>query len=427
MPDLCLTDLPNLTQLHIDKSVSLRVEYCPALLKKTAGQADHVVLKSCPGLTQLPNFKKTTRLDIDDCSGISVYSMIEWDAEYIRIADPADSLYIYDCPRLKHLVLPNKINQITISGCPIKKIVVSGRYITVHNMQQLEKLTVKHAIRLDVGNCSLTGVSLTNQMRVLNVVECNQLIDLRPPTELAQLSIRDCPRVQLGPIGLRLTELSIVGANVNIEYIPRRVKRLTLLRGARARVVHDLVAYTADNLPAVFGSITNLSISGNMRYIRPLTARNISLSCKNLKKLTVRAENVSLLSCYNIREVIGLRGVVRFTAMNCYTLAVLDDTRDIKIIRLKKTQINKLDLQSATYLSVDECPKLDIPAGEYTREMLTAMLTDSNGTCVVCRERSALYAMVPCGHLCGCYVCLARLDRCPICRLGAKSVMRIYT
>ena len=53
--------------------------------------------------------------------------------------------------------------------------------------------------------------------------------------------------------------------------------------------------------------------------------------------------------------------------------------------------------------------------------------------CVICYEASIDTALVPCGHMCGCYDCLAfpgghwqGITPCPICRRHVTHVLRIY-
>jgi hypothetical protein len=49
--------------------------------------------------------------------------------------------------------------------------------------------------------------------------------------------------------------------------------------------------------------------------------------------------------------------------------------------------------------------------------------------CVVCADHAACVALIPCGHMCCCTVCAARLvgQACPICRENVHSAMRIYS
>lgn len=56
---------------------------------------------------------------------------------------------------------------------------------------------------------------------------------------------------------------------------------------------------------------------------------------------------------------------------------------------------------------------------------------DEAGLCVVCLERPADTAVVPCGHLCACVPCLQSVQgtqdpRCPMCRSPMTSTIRIY-
>jgi len=56
---------------------------------------------------------------------------------------------------------------------------------------------------------------------------------------------------------------------------------------------------------------------------------------------------------------------------------------------------------------------------------------DEAGQCVVCMERPADSAVVPCGHMCGCETCLkaiqaSAMPQCPMCRGPFTSTIRIY-
>jgi hypothetical protein len=52
--------------------------------------------------------------------------------------------------------------------------------------------------------------------------------------------------------------------------------------------------------------------------------------------------------------------------------------------------------------------------------------TDGRGECVVCWERQAIFAVVPCGHVCLCSECLSHQDYCPMCRAQVSSTLRVY-
>lgn len=51
---------------------------------------------------------------------------------------------------------------------------------------------------------------------------------------------------------------------------------------------------------------------------------------------------------------------------------------------------------------------------------------EEEGLCVVCLERPATFALLPCGHLCACQVDAPTLDQCPICRAAVQTRNRIF-
>jgi len=56
---------------------------------------------------------------------------------------------------------------------------------------------------------------------------------------------------------------------------------------------------------------------------------------------------------------------------------------------------------------------------------------EDDGMCIVCMERRADTAVVPCGHVCRCVACLEMVKQqqqpqCPMCRGPVQSTMRIY-
>jgi len=57
--------------------------------------------------------------------------------------------------------------------------------------------------------------------------------------------------------------------------------------------------------------------------------------------------------------------------------------------------------------------------------------SQDEGMCTVCMEVPSDSAVVPCGHLCGCYSCLRGVEvsarpKCPVCRGSISLVVRIY-
>ena len=60
--------------------------------------------------------------------------------------------------------------------------------------------------------------------------------------------------------------------------------------------------------------------------------------------------------------------------------------------------------------------------------------THTSGDCVVCHERAAVRAVVPCGHHCLCDDCSATLSSnaplarlCPLCRGNLQSTLKIFS
>ena len=50
-----------------------------------------------------------------------------------------------------------------------------------------------------------------------------------------------------------------------------------------------------------------------------------------------------------------------------------------------------------------------------------------SGKCVVCMDRAARIAMLPCGHLCCCEDCARGLAQCPVCRTPVQTTQRIFS
>lgn len=50
-----------------------------------------------------------------------------------------------------------------------------------------------------------------------------------------------------------------------------------------------------------------------------------------------------------------------------------------------------------------------------------------SNTCVICLDEKAVYALVPCGHVClGIACCRTALSRCPLCRANVQSVLELF-
>jgi len=53
---------------------------------------------------------------------------------------------------------------------------------------------------------------------------------------------------------------------------------------------------------------------------------------------------------------------------------------------------------------------------------------DDEQLCVVCMEAERSHVFIPCGHVCLCEGCATSQTwaECPVCRVAAQGVMRIY-
>jgi Zinc finger, C3HC4 type (RING finger) len=64
---------------------------------------------------------------------------------------------------------------------------------------------------------------------------------------------------------------------------------------------------------------------------------------------------------------------------------------------------------------------------------ITSSSSVTADNCVVCQDRKAAHAVVPCGHHCLCNECAVNLvataagsHRCPLCRTHVQSTLKIY-
>lgn len=96
----------------------------------------------------------------------------------------------------------------------------------------------------------------------------------------------------------------------------------------------------------------------------------------------------------------------------------LDEAREIKEME-ENLQRRKLAL-------LDE-----MPDGLHSRSGLSNTTAAAASTCVVCRDETAVVAVVPCGHLCLCtdcsVTCISDNQPCPLCRGEFERSLRIYS
>ena len=75
-----------------------------------------------------------------------------------------------------------------------------------------------------------------------------------------------------------------------------------------------------------------------------------------------------------------------------------------------------------------ESPSSDL-AAKKRRVVATLPVADvvtSVSTCSMCFDKPCVAAVVPCGHLCGCFDCLQLCHVCPICTDPIQTILRVY-
>ena len=50
---------------------------------------------------------------------------------------------------------------------------------------------------------------------------------------------------------------------------------------------------------------------------------------------------------------------------------------------------------------------------------------DDDSKCIICLDRPRTYALVPCGHVVGCYECVMKLPTCPVCRESRTGLLNV--
>ena len=97
---------------------------------------------------------------------------------------------------------------------------------------------------------------------------------------------------------------------------------------------------------------------------------------------------------------------------------LLEEVKDIQETekRLKKRKRSVLDVMQE--MSPVRRSRISIGMEE---------TNDAKSICVICQDRSAQRAVVPCGHLCLCDTCsAANMELCPLCRGRVESTIKIY-
>lgn len=87
----------------------------------------------------------------------------------------------------------------------------------------------------------------------------------------------------------------------------------------------------------------------------------------------------------------------------------------------------QVDPRQAFHFQVQVCPLVPSAPhapGETVEDHHEA--ARSSPCCVICMVAPAEFACVPCGHMCGCQLCLSKVRQCPICRQECKQTIKIF-
>mgnify|MGYP005669318201 CR=1 FL=1 len=131
--------------------------------------------------------------------------------------------------------------------------------------------------------------------------------------------------------------------------------------------------------------------------------------------------NAGKALCLNEKLLRQLRGSSFLDVTKCFTLFMQHG--GLQGWKKRMTRKQKAYATIATYKrTLSSC------AASVTQDL---DLKDSE-CCSVCLVSRKTHAFIPCGHMCVCLSCGAKLDRCPLCKVKAKrmhgvSVYKIYS
>jgi len=60
------------------------------------------------------------------------------------------------------------------------------------------------------------------------------------------------------------------------------------------------------------------------------------------------------------------------------------------------------------------------------QDAFASAFADEKTSCVVCLDRVAIMALLPCGHRCACAECAGGVRDCPICRGKVDKALRVF-
>lgn len=130
---------------------------------------------------------------------------------------------------------------------------------------------------------------------------------------------------------------------------------------------------------------------------------------------------------YSQSELEGYVQVKMFLAFEDAVARCIRDEGD----KAKQEMRNEMQIIAACVTSAAELsnPGQEIPEGQKVKEKSSEKSsTLEPGMCVICLSETSTHATTPCGHLCMCQSCSAKLtdNKCPVCRSYIVSTIRIH-
>jgi hypothetical protein len=110
-------------------------------------------------------------------------------------------LWVWDCPKLASLTVPEGVTDLRVENCQIKSLTVPEGVtdLQVENCQ-IKSLTVPESVTaLRVGNCpKLASLTVPEGVTDLRVWDCPKLASLTVPEGVTDLRVENCPKLAAG-------------------------------------------------------------------------------------------------------------------------------------------------------------------------------------------------------------------------------------
>ena len=138
------------------------------------------------------------------------------------------------------------------------------------------------------------------------------------------------------------------------------------------------------------------------------------------KWLAARFGGIMPVGKYKLRTY---REIVDEDAPYCIWVSELSAPTDA--MRKFQTYLDKQQIE--THSVASERPAKRQRCEDAGDEEPSAQLPATTPECKICYSRSINAVFAGCGHLVCCLVCAYRVDKCPICRVPVREVIRTYT